>query len=343
MNILEHVPLRDHTTFRIGGEARFFIEAHTLEELKDAIRWSHEKKVPFFVLGGGSNILVSDKGIPGLVIKNELRGIETSDRDDDRVEVCAGAGEEWDAFVAYTVSQNFGGLENLSGIPGKVGAAPVQNIGAYGSEVKDTIVWVEALDSSSQTTKRFSNEECLFGYRFSTFKKPENKKYIITRVAHRLSRNPVPDVRYKDLQEYFAAHSLSSPTVKAVRDAVLSIRSRKLPDITKLGTAGSFFKNPIVALSVYEEIRSRFPDIPSYPVNDKEVKVPAAWLIDKVCHIKGVRQGNVGTYHNQALVVVNYGNAKAQEVKQFTDFIIRSVKEKTGITLMPEVELVGEF
>ena len=342
MTIKESVSLAKYTTLRTGGPARFFAEVSTDDELQEALAFAKEKAVPYFILGGGSNILMSDDGFPGLVIKMNMLGMDFNDRG-DTVEAIAGAGENWDAFVAKTVEQGLSGLENLSFIPGTVGAAPVQNIGAYGAEAKDTLAWVEAFDPKTEEYVTISNSECEFAYRDSIFKKPEHKHLVIMRVAFKLSKNKKPNASYKDLEVYFEEKGITEPSIQEVRNAVIEIRTRKLPSIDDFGTAGSFFKNPIIAKDLYEDLALRYPGLPSFPVSDEFVKIPLAWVLDNVCGVKGIRKGAVGVYKNQALVLVNYGGATSREVKALADELIALVKEKIGIVVSPEVEYVGAF
>lgn len=375
MKILERISLAEVTTFRIGGPARFFVTVKNEIELKEALQFSRDKKIPFFILGGGSNILVSDAGFPGLVIKMELSGIEilSEDKKSGHILVAAGAGENWDTFVVWTVERGFGGLENLSLIPGTVGATPIQNIGAYGVEVRETIVSVETLEATTGRQKVFSNVECQFGYRDSFFKKPKGKKYVVTRVIFSLTK--VSEVRgsvanyslktdYNDIQEAIKIRSTNADSnqdlsIKKIRDIVIDIRARKLPDVKKVGTAGSFFKNPIIAREEFERLKKEYPDMPSFPVEvdrsthttgkenrmesgtgEAPVKIPAAWFLDKLCGFKGFREGSVGVYQNQALVLVNFGQATAAQILDLAKQMTDCVREKTGIELEREVELI---
>jgi len=343
MIIEENIPLSRYTTFRIGGLARYFARVSDEKELAEAVRFAKKTKLPFFALGGGSNILMSDYGFSGLVIKNEIKGIEYLPKEADIVEMIVGAGESWDEFVEDCVIEGLGGLENLSGIPGTVGAAPVQNIGAYGMEVKDAMSWVEAYDTEKEIKQNFSAEECRFAYRDSFFKTLEGKKYIITRVGFLLSENQEPNLSYKDIQAYMKENNLNTMSVAQTRVAVLAIRARKLPDWREIGTAGSFFKNPLISEADYEIIKIKIPDLPCFSVGGGLVKIPAAWLLDKVCNFNGVTRGQVGVYKNQALVIVNNGNATAKEVDTLAKEMKKCVQEKTGITLLREVESVGAF
>jgi UDP-N-acetylmuramate dehydrogenase len=340
VNIEENISLQEFTTFRIGGKAKYFVRIKEINDLQIAIAFANSKKVPVFVLGGGSNIVMSDAGFPGLVIKMEITGIDINLEKEGSVIVSAGAGVDWDMFVQETVDQGLHGLENLSLIPGTVGAAPVQNIGAYGAEVKNTIEWVEALDIETGVMRHFTNEECTFSYRMSFFKTPKGKKYIITRVGFILQRNGELNTSYKDIAEYIKTNNVSEVTLHNVREMVIDIRTKKLPSIKEYGTAGSFFKNPIITQKSYDKLLKEFPTMPHYPAGEGKVKVPAAWILDNLCGFKGYRDGDVGVYKNQALVLVNFGKATAADVKALAQKMIDCVKEKTGIELEREVEYV---
>ncbi len=347
MNIAEHVSLKNLTTFKIGGNARFFVAVKSIEELQEAVSFARSQQLSIFILGGGSNVLMSDNGFLGLVIKIEIMGIERVEKSSETYELIAGAGEEWDGFVEYAVKEGLHGLENLSYIPGNVGAAPVQNIGAYGSEVKDTLLWVEALNNETGQLQKFSNEQCQFAYRDSFFKKSEGKKYTIVRVAFLLSKKGTLNTHYKDITEYIKSNVVTDISLRSVRDIVVSIRKAKLPDVKEVGTAGSFFKNPIISKAQYEKLLIKYPELPSYPMKTTieyatgdNIKVPAAWILDTVCGFKGFREGEVGVYKNQALVLVNFGNAKAQNIIELAEKMIACVKEKTEIELEKEVQII---
>jgi UDP-N-acetylmuramate dehydrogenase len=357
MRIQENVLLAPFTTFRIGGAARFFVQARSVADIEAAIAFAEQGAgrggQRMFILGGGSNVLVSDLGWDGLVIKMELKGI-TEENEGEFVRVIAGAGEDWDSFVKYTVEERaLYGLENLSLIPGTVGASPVQNIGAYGVEAKDTIQWVEVYDPTAKTVETLSNAQCRFGYRDSIFKH-ERKNNIILRVAFALRKNGKPLIGYKDLERYFAG-SAGTPSLRDVRDAIIAIRAKKFPDLSKTGTAGSFFKNVVISRTEHDELLKQYPAMPSFPVGAPDgagdiaggkpqkpmVKVPTAWIMDNVCGFKGLRRGDVGVYENQAIVLVNFGKGTAQGIKDLADEMMASVKRKTGITISPEVEFIG--
>ena len=326
----EHIPLSEHTTFKLGGTARYFFRVKTLDEVREAVDFARQNSLPFFVLGGGSNLLVSDKGFAGVVIKNEMFGLSFKEEGDD-VFVTAGAGENWDNFVATVVNKGLYGLENLSGIPGTVGAAPVQNIGAYGVEVKDSVVWVEALDVRTGGVKSFTAVECGFGYRDSFFKTSEGKNYIITAVTFRLKKNGISNLSYKDLKSYFLSGT-KSPTIHEVRTAVLEIRRGKFPDLKTTGTAGSFFKNPIIPQAQFDELKKRFPSLPSFPFTRSNlVKVPLAWILDNILHLKGFMNGPVGLHEAQPLVLVHTGGGRAENVSLLARDVVSKLKVATGI------------
>ena len=344
--VQEEILLNKYTTFKIGGAARYFFVAHSVDDIRTAVLFAREKNIPWCVFGEGSNLLVSDEGFYGVVIKIEMKGIVLNETGEG-VEVVSEAGEHWDDVVATTVERQLSGFENLSGIPGTVGAAPVQNIGAYGAEIKDTLVWVEALNTNTMHIEHISASECSFAYRDSLFKKPEGRHYIIVRVACLLTSNGVPDISYKDLTHYFAQKK-DIPTIADVRAAVLAIRKAKLPDLSVYGTAGSFFKNPVVTTAEYELLAQKFSDMPAFDVRTEagelvqgQKKIPAAWILDTVCGFKGYRAGNVGVYHNQSLVLVNFGNGTAREINALADMMCACVKKNTHIDLSREVVMLG--
>ncbi|MSR71053.1 MAG: UDP-N-acetylmuramate dehydrogenase [Candidatus Taylorbacteria bacterium] len=336
MKIETEVQLANMTTFKIGGKASYFALVKNIDELKEVILFAKEKSIPWAVLGGGSNILVSDDGFAGLVIKIEIKGLGFRE-EGSVVKIAVGAGENWDDLVAMCISRNLYGLENLSGIPGTVGATPVQNIGAYGVEVKDVIESVEVLNTESLETEIILQAKCNFEYRDSIFKKSEGKKYIITRVNFILSQKGIVHIDYKDIKNYFEIKKIA-PTLSEVREAVLEIRKGKFPDLKVFGTAGSFFKNPIIKNTEYQSLLLKYPQMPSYKIDENFVKIPLAWVLDNVCNVKGVKNGNVGQYEKQALVLVNFGGASAAEVKKHAEEIVLCVKEKTGIVIELEVQ-----
>ncbi len=338
MNIEQNVPLAQLTTFRVGGVARYFVSVKSVPELTEAVSFAKEEGLPFFVLGGGSNTLVPDFGFPGLVIKNEIRGIKMKEEDGAFI-LEVGAGENWDDFVNFTVSQGLYGLENLSYIPGNVGGAPVQNIGAYGAEVKDTIEGVEVFDPEKMEFRTLSNEACGFSYRDSIFKHKKGSRLVITKVIFKLSKQGRVNIGYKDLKERFKDRYSSDVALSEVREAVVDIRKNKLPDWKVVSTAGSFFKNPIITKSHFEKLKKMYPEITGFSEGNK-VKVPLAWILDKVCDLKGMEEGNVGLFPKQPLAVVNLGDATFDEIKQFTDKIAALIKEKTEIEVEWEVRVL---
>jgi UDP-N-acetylmuramate dehydrogenase len=340
MNLREHEPLRCHTTLRTGGPARFFVQVTTEDEAREALQFARQRHLPVFVLGSGSNVLAGDGGFDGLVLKMAMCGLRANPTVAGSVEVIAEAGEEWDALVAFAVKRAFFGLENMSLIPGTVGAAVVGNIGAYGAEVKDTLLWVDALDARSGAARRFGREECKLTYRGSFFKTAEGRHFILTRGAFSLGLAGRLNLRYKDVAEHFASRGLSSPTLASLREAVISIRQQKLPDLSRVGTAGSFFKNPVLTPSEYAALALSYPGLPAHQEADRRVKVSLGWILDKVCGLRGVRQGRVGTHSEQALVLVNEGGTAA-EVEAFATEITLAVKARTGLVIEWEVERIS--
>ena len=334
INIRHEVPLLPFNTFGISAIASFFVVSDNADELADYVRALSDPSVSF-VLGGGSNILLTSDRYD-LVIRPAMKGINLIEETDDHVLVRAGAGEVWDDFVSWCVEQNYSGVENLSHIPGTVGACPIQNIGAYGAEAKETIETVEAIEQNTGKTVTFSNRQCGFGYRDSIFKKNRGK-YIITAVRFKLSKRFEPNIKYAGLETELS--QIAPVTPKSVRQAVISVRNRKLPDPAKLGNCGSFFKNPTVDAEKLKEISNLYPKAPLYPVSQGIWKISAAWMIQQ-CGWKDVREGNVGTYMQQPLVMVNYGGATGKEILGFARKIIDSVFNRFGIALEPEVYCV---
>lgn len=341
LNIQENIPLKSYTTFKIGGPARYFVAVKNVAELREAINFSKEKRISFFVLGGGANILVSDAGYPGLVIKNEIKNKVCLDTLPGASLVIFGAGEDWDQVVDYTISKNLYGLENLSGIPGTVGASPVQNIGAYGQEVKNVICSLKALDSETLEEEIFNNEDCYFSYRDSIFKRGENKRYIITEVSFVLKREAQVNIGYKDLQLFFLGKGIVKPSLKEVREAVLEIRSNKFPDLKTTGLAGSFFKNLIIFQAEFIKLKGQYPNIPGFAEPNDKVKVPLAWILDNICNLKGYKENKVGLYEKQPIILVNFGEATEKEVSKFAEKIFAKVKEKINLDIEWEVEKIN--
>ena len=338
MTIQKNISLKQFNTFRVEAFAKYFCEVNNLSELKSLITTDHFENEQKLILGGGSNILFT-KDFNGIVIKNCIGGIEVISESKDNVLLEVGAGHDWDELVEYTVNNGFYGLENLSLIPGTVGASPIQNIGAYGVEVKDVIESVKGLSLESFEQKVFSNSECNFGYRDSIFKTKLKNKFIVTSVVFSLSKNGKVNTNYKAIENYISEKKLSKVTPSEVRNAVIAIRRSKLPDPREIGNAGSFFKNPVISNNKYEEIKSNYSDLNGYQVDDSSVKISAGWLIDK-CGLKGKRVNDVGVYEKQALVIVNYGNSTGGEILEFSDLIISNVYNKFNIELVKEVNII---
>lgn len=331
-----NVALQPLTTFRIAAKAKYFVEVQTTDELIAVIK--DFKALPKLILGGGSNLLFT-KDFDGLVVKNSIKGIAIIDENASTKTVAVSAGEIWHEFVLWAIEHDLAGIENMSLIPGQVGASPIQNIGAYGAEIKDVCHSVEAIDLDTAELRIFTAAECHFGYRESVFKTIYKGKYCITKVVFTLNKKPNFNINYGDIKNTLAEMQVTNLSLKTVSDAVIKIRSSKLPDYNVLGNAGSFFKNPSVEKSVVENLLLQYPLMPNYPQADGSVKVPAGWLIEQ-CGWKGKRVGNTGAHVSQALVLVNYGGATGQEVMQLAAAIQQSVEEKFGITISPEVNLV---
>lgn len=334
INMQQNVPLTHMTTFKVGGEAEYFAVAESVEELAALASVARERGLPVHILGGGSNLLVSDDGVQGLVIKNEIKGI-VHKTEDETVLVTAGAGEEWDSFVGHTVKEGWWGLENLSAIPGTVGATPIQNVGAYGVEVGNLIQEVKVYSLREQKFLTMSQDECRFGYRDSIFKSEAGKELVVVSVTYALTTTPNPHTHYKDLAEYFSGH-VGEPSQEEIRNAVVLIRSKKFPDWRQLGTAGSFFKNPVISTEHYNELSEQYEGLPGFPTKDGKVKTSLGWILDKVCDLRGAREGNVGTYEKQSLVLINFGGATEVEVSNFAETIKDVVFAKTKISIEME-------
>lgn len=332
------VSLKPYNTFGIDVRARYFANFTDLEEAKSLLSDDLVKNNKRLILGGGSNILLT-KNYGGIVLKNEIRGIELVSQDENHFYVKSYAGEIWHRFVMHCIDQGYAGVENLALIPGCVGASPMQNIGAYGVEIKDVFHSLEALHVHDLSVKTFTREECRFGYRESIFKREEKDQWIIVSVTFRLNKRPVLHTSYGSIDEELSKMNLDHITIRDIAKAVINIRSSKLPDPAKIGNAGSFFKNPVVPVAVYEKIKEQHNNAPSFPVNETEVKVPAGWLIEKAGW-KGKNLGKYGVHALQALVLVNYGGASGQEIYDLSTSIIDDVKDKFGIELEREVNIL---
>lgn len=337
MQIEEYKSLKGFNTFGIDCIARYFVSVGTVPELREVL--FHKTDAELFVLGGGSNILLTGP-LDAFVLHVNLKGIEIIDESEDEVYIKAMAGENWHEFVQYCISNDFGGLENLSLIPGNVGTAPIQNIGAYGVELKDNFVSCTTLYLETMEDKVFTKKECDFGYRNSIFKNREKGKHIITSVTFRLTkRNHVKNISYGDIKGVLKANAIENPSIRDISEAVIAIRRSKLPDPKVLGNSGSFFKNPIVDMDTFKNFIQRFPDAPYYKVSPTQFKIPAGWLIENA-GFKGKRFGDAGVHKNQALVLVNYGNATGKEIWDLAMEIQKKVWEMTGINIEPEVNVL---
>jgi UDP-N-acetylmuramate dehydrogenase len=337
MEILNDFSLKNYNTFGIEAKAEQFVAAQSVPDLKTILEQNKSKKK--FILGGGSNMLLT-KDIEALVIHIDLKGKKIIKEDDDFVWIESQAGENWHQFVLWAIDQNFGGLENMSLIPGNVGTTPVQNIGAYGTEMKDTFVSCEAINIENQDIKSFTKEECNFGYRESIFKNEVKDQYIITSVIFKLTKqNHKINTSYGDIAGELTKHNITNPTLKDVSDAVIAIRKSKLPDPAELGNSGSFFKNPILLKTDFNKIHQKFPEMRFFDISETEVKVPAGWLIEQ-SGLKGKRFGDAGIHKNQALVLVNYGNATGQEILDVSKKVQETVFNTFGIHIEAEVNII---
>ena len=338
MHIEDKVSLRNHTTFKIGGDADFFVTVQNTKELEEALAFARERSLPYTILGKGSNVLVSDEGIRGLVIKIGIEGIEFTDLADERVRLSIGAGVVFDHVVIECVGKGIWGIENLSAIPGSMGATPVQNVGAYGVEIRDVLESVEVYDTKKNESRTLTLEECEFGYRSSVFKTEKGKKYVITKVNLVLTKKRAPKLAYKDLAHFFK--DTPEPALIDIRNAVCSIRSKKFPDWRVVGTAGSFFKNPIIEPEKYAHLQKTYPELPGFPDGKGGVKIALGWILDKGLGLRGMCEGSVCTYEGQALVIVNRNTATAHDVTAFAENIFQQVKKVFDIEIEWEVTLL---
>lgn len=337
MPILQNISLKKYNTFGIEVKANQFIEINSSDELHSLIAVTKD----FFILSGGSNLLLT-KDIEKLVIYLNTKGIEilTEMQNENEVFVKVSAGENWHEFVLWCINHNFGGIENMSLIPGNVGTSPIQNIGAYGIELKDTMYELEALDIATGALKTFSKAQCEFGYRNSVFKSNLKGKFIITNVTFKLTtKKHQLNSSYGAIQLELEKNNIQNPTIKDISNAVIAIRQSKLPDPKKIGNSGSFFKNPMISKHQFRQLQHKFPDVPHYIVSETEVKVPAGWLVEQ-CGFKGKRFGDAGVHKNQALVLVNYGNATGKEIFDLSKRIQKEVLERFDISLEAEVNIM---
>lgn len=346
-SIQENIPLAPLTTLGIGGAARFFVEAHSENELLSALEFASQKGLPVFILGGGSNVLIADEGFPGLVIRVAIKGIAWNQ------EITAGAGEDWDDFVGECIQRNLAGIECLSRIPGYVGGTPVQNVGAYGQEVSETITKVRALDRQLNCIVDLNNAGCGFAYRASIFNSTEKNRYVVLAVTYALVPNGEPAIRYPDLKNFFAGRT-DNPTLREVREAVIAIRSRKgmviVPNDPDCRSAGSFFKNQILSAEAFARLEASAKEqgvlreserAPNFPATDGCVKVPAAWLIERAGFQKGYAKGQAGISSKHTLAIINRGGATARDVMELVKEIQEQTAAKFGVWLIPEPVFVG--
>lgn len=338
MEILKNISLKSYNTFGIDVNAAYFTSVANYRELTEALQWAKENEVQSLILGGGSNVLFT-KDFEGLIIKNELRGIERIKEDDTSVYLKASAGVVWHEFVLYCLQNNLAGVENLALIPGCVGASPMQNIGAYGVEVKEVFHELTALHKFDFSLQKFNNSDCEFGYRESIFKNKYKDQFVITDVTYRLNKEPHFNIEYGAIRQELGKNHVRDLSIQSIANAVMAIRSAKLPDPAKIGNAGSFFKNPSIAKQQFELLKGRFPSIVGYENIDGTIKVAAGWLIEQ-CGFKGFRSGNAGVHEKQALVLVNYGNARGEEALQISHEIRAAVLDKFGIVITPEVNII---
>ena len=336
MNISHHISLKNYNTFGIDVTAKDFIAVTNTTELLKVVQLNNKN---LFILGGGSNMLLTKDIEDALVVHVNIKGKTIIKENDDFAWITVNAGENWHEFILWSLDKGYGGLENMSLIPGNIGTAPIQNIGAYGKELKDNFVECNAIEIETGVSKTFSKATCEFGYRNSVFKNKLKGKYIITSVTFKLTkRDHDLNTGYGAIENELKKQNITSPTLKEISNAVIAIRQSKLPDPKKLGNSGSFFKNPVISQTEFEQFIAKFPEAPSYRVSDSEVKIPAGWLIEQA-GFKGKQFGDAGVHKNQALVLVNYGNASGQEIWDLAIKIKTAVKNQFGIEINPEVNV----
>ncbi|MBT8260159.1 MAG: UDP-N-acetylmuramate dehydrogenase [Bacteroidia bacterium] len=337
MHVHKNYNLKSYNTFGLDAKATFFVDATTEKELKEALNLGIHPKL--FILGGGSNILLT-QDLDALAVHVNNKGKTIISETNDEVIVKVNAGENWHEFVLWCIDNSYGGVENMSLIPGNVGTAPIQNIGAYGVELKDVFVSCETIEIETGYNRTFTKEQCHFGYRNSIFKQDQKGKHVIINVTFRLTKNNHKfKTSYGTISSELEKQNITTPNIKDVSDAVIAIRSSKLPDPKEIGNSGSFFKNPIIDINHYQLLQSNFPEIPSYPVSEEEVKVPAGWLIEKA-GFKGKTFGNYGVHKNQALVLVNYGGANGKDILELSKIIQNTIRTLFDINLEAEVNII---
>ena len=336
MQIHENFSLKSYNTFGIDAKAKYFSSFSNVEALTELL--TNDYRLPTLILGGGSNILFT-KDYDGLVLKNEIKGIEVVKEDDENVYVRTGAGENWHLFVLHCLKNNWAGLENLSLIPGNVGASPMQNIGAYGVEIREVFHELKAFHLKEKANYTFALKDCGFGYRDSVFKNKYKDQFVVLNVTYRLNKKPKFNTSYGAIEKELERMGVKELSIQAISQAVINIRSSKLPDPAVIGNAGSFFKNPSVTKEKFQQLQLQFPNIVGNANADSTVKLAAAWLIEQ-CGWKGFRRGDAGCHEKQALVLVNYGNAKGEEIYRLSEEIMQSVKEKFDVALEREVNII---
>lgn len=339
MKVLENISLKNHNTFAVNVNAKYYVEINdekSILELKDFIQTINSK---ILLLGHGSNILFTGD-FDGIVLSIKIHGIKVIEENDDSALIEVGAGEKWDDFVSFAVNSNLGGIENLSLIPGTTGAAPIQNIGAYGQEVKDTIHSVKGIFLDTYEKQIFSNSECNFSYRNSLFKSILKNNFLITRVFFRLKKNPGITTSYGSIEKQLKdmGKNLNKLNISDLRESIIKIRESKLPDPAKLGNVGSFFKNPSISMEKFLQLKEKYPGIIGFEADDKTVKLSAGWLIEN-CGLKGFKAGNVGIYEKQALVIINYGEASGKEIFDFSKLVKEKILNKFDVLLQEEVNI----
>lgn len=338
IKITENAPLKHLNTFGIAASSKWYTEVFSIEDIRELINNETFQKSEKLILGGGSNLLFT-KDFDGIVVKNNLKGIQVVSENNDNVIVKVAAGEVWHQFVMWCIEKGFAGVENLSLIPGCVGASPMQNIGAYGVEIKDIFESLEAIHVVEGSLKVFNKEQCKFGYRESVFKREYKNQYIIISVSFRLNKNPNINTSYGAINSELQSLGVKNPGIKEVSQAVINIRSSKLPDPKVMGNAGSFFKNPEVSKSEYERVKNRFPEVVAYSLENGNYKLAAGWLIEN-SGLKGFVKGNAAVHDKQALVLVNKGGAKGEEIYMLSEYVLQTVFAKFGVKLEREVNII---
>lgn len=340
MLIKENVELSSLNTFHVKGLCRYFSEINSADQIQEVLEFAKNNNVDrAFVLGGGSNILLT-RNFDGIVLKNDIKGIDIVNEDDDHIYIKAGAGENWHQFVLHCVNNNYAGVENLSLIPGNIGASPMQNIGAYGVEIKDVFYELEAFHKHDYAIQKFSLKDCEFGYRESVFKNKCKDQFVITSVTYRLNKKPSFKTSYGAVNQELERMGVNELSIQAISQAVINIRTSKLPDPKEVGNAGSFFKNPVISNEKFNELKDVFPNVVAFAAGSDQTKLAAGWLIEQ-CGWKGYRKNDAGCYPKQALVLVNYGNATGNEIFELSEEIIQSVKKMFGVSLEREVNVIS--